>query len=167
MNAEKVFDWNDTTAVGNLGEQHFRIRYEVLNPIKSIQDRRFDFTITNTHNVKKKVEMKTARYYSNCGAMFLERWEDFNKTFHAGPWRYNEDKIDFFVYYYIRDNKFLWFRTKDLVIRLDEVLNKPYNKAYMMKVKNNGQSILNHPTEKWAVWGYVMPMEYVEDLVIM
>lgn len=144
----KVFDFKGQLNTGNVGEKLFTEYYEKLNPEKSTEDLAYDFTISG-----QKVELKTDTYrLTDSANFFMERY-GCNKTFKSGgPWRTLEDKIEWFVYFYINDKIFYWFDPKTLCPFLDKYIQ---NKGYK-EIRNRG----------WTAIGYTVPREECEHLLI-
>lgn len=67
--------------------------------------------------------------------LFCEYMGNADKGTLGGPWRAAKDKVDYFVYYYVNDKTFLWYKSVPLVAFLDgwikgkkpkEIRNKSY-----------------------------------------
>jgi len=54
----KVFNFKDQMRIGDIGEADFIKIYEKLEPIKSLKNRKIDFTLNNG----KTIELKTDSY---------------------------------------------------------------------------------------------------------
>ena len=69
---------------------------------------------------EKKLELKTDTYLMEDTENFFMETESHGKP--GGPWRALGDGIDFFVYYYIKNNSFFWFHPKSLCKKLDKLI---------------------------------------------
>lgn len=136
-----TFDFNKQLAIGNNGEELFKNLYYKLGPVKAI-DKEIDFILADG----SKIELKTDTYdMSRTPNFFMESLGNDKDMKIGGPWRALEDKIDFFVYLFIRNQTFYWFNTKTLCQTLDDMIIK--NKFSEKTIKNKG----------WLTKGYIVP----------
>lgn len=119
---DKVFNFDDQLKVGDAGESDFAEVYEKLEPKKNLIDARIDFNLNNG----KTIELKTDRYdMRRTPNFFMEQFTVSGKRkILGGPWRSKEHKIDYFVYYFIKNKVFFWFSPIDLCDFLDEFIEE-------------------------------------------
>ncbi len=142
---DEIFSFNKQLRVGNLGEALFLKHYKGS---KKSDGRKYDLLYR-----KKKVELKTDTYpLKKTPNFFMERYGDVDKRKPGGPWRANDDEIHYFVYLYIADNTFFWFKTEPLV----EFLN-----GYVKGMK--GKRINN---KTYASLGYCIDRGDLHHLII-
>ena len=148
-NFGKVFDFKAQMAIGNKGEQDFLTQYKSLGPVKSEDDKTFDFRLGNG----KKVELKSDSYsMEETENFFMEVCGCITTAKLGGPLRAKQDKVDYFVYYFPRNKTFFWFRTDELCERLELII---LTKKYKAKdIKNKG----------WTAIGYAIPRSEFADL---
>jgi len=70
----------------------------------------------------------------------------------GGPWRALRDKLDFFVYLYIKDRTFYWFNPENFCKYLDRVIKKYPQKL----IKNDG----------WTAVGYLIKRADVQHICL-
>ena len=148
--SKKVFGFKSQMNVGDQGEQYFVTAYKSLDPKKSV-DRAVDFHL----NDGTSVELKTDTYpMENTQNFFLETFGDVDAGKLGGPFRAREDKIDFFVYYYIHDKTFFWFKTNELCERIEFIISTEKHKIKSIKNK------------AWTTHGYALPRSRFEDIQV-
>ena len=155
--ADKVFNFEDQRRIGDIGESDFLKVYEKMKPVKSLDDFRIDFTLKDG----KTVELKTDSYdMGKTPNFFMEKSTvSGEKTTSGGPWRSKEHKIDYFVYYFVKNKVFFWFRPKELVKILDKLIAK--NKMREMTIKNK-----NTRGGYYEARGYKISRESVEPVLL-
>ncbi len=123
---KKVFGFKEQMKVGDKGEKFFIKCYHKLNPRKSTT-REVDIVI----NDNEKVEIKCDSYkMDKTPNMFLEK-EGSNITGKlGGAHRAVQDNLDWFVYLYISDRTFYWFRPNDLKKFIDKNKDLPERKVF-------------------------------------
>jgi hypothetical protein len=147
----KRFDFNQQLGTGDIGEKDFQKYYPELLAVKSKEDLKFDFTLKNGD----KVELKTDTYgLDETPNYFMEYYSDSKNLKVGGPWRAYEDSIDLFIYYFVKDRTFFWFRTKELHNTLENYLG-----LYNPKIK----SVLN---KGWITQGFAIPRESLDKILI-
>ncbi len=107
--------------VGSLGESYFRKKYEERLSKTAKSSLKFDVYIDEN----KKVEIKTDTYsLKETENFFFEKIAN-DKTFTlGGPWRAKQDRVDYFVYFFLQDKVFYWFKTSELCARLEKILKE-------------------------------------------
>lgn len=145
------FSFKKQLRVGDEGEALFRQNYASLNPVKS-EDKAIDFLI----NGNESVELKTDTYLmSDTPNMFIEQYSDDEKKTLGGLWRAYDDKVKYFVYFYMKDKTFFWFDTVKFYEGLMPLIKKNKYKTHR---------ILNHGG-KWRSLGHLIPRKDVLHLV--
>lgn len=145
--SKKVFDFKTQMAIGDIGESHFCSRYAFLTPKKS-EERAIDFHLSDG----KSVELKTDDYPIEATANFFMEITSHGKL--GGPYRAHQDNIDFFVYYFLKNQTFFWFDTKTLCPKLDELIKS--NRFKIKIIKNKG----------WSAEGYAIPRAELESVLL-
>jgi hypothetical protein len=149
---ETIFDFKDQLKVGNKGESSFLSCYESLGAKKS-QNREYDFYLTSGEHKDAKVELKTDTYdMKDTRNFFMEILGSTADGKLGGPWRAMQDGVDFFVYYYIRNGTFFWFRTDALCYFLDDLVASGH--LLPREIKNKG----------WVTRGYIVPRDKLETI---
>ena len=133
----RMFDFEEQLKIGNVGEKAFIRFYKDLEPTKSVEDRSFDFTLKNGETVELKSDQ-----YENAKNFFMERYSDYAAKKDGGVWR--NETHNWFVYFFIKDLTFYWFRPKDLIKFLDIYIQ---DLAYKC-VKNRGYSTIGYCVPK-------------------
>lgn len=82
--------------------------------------------------------------------LFCEYYGNVDKATVGGPWRAAKDKVDWFVYLYIREQQFFWYRAAPLVTFLDGWIKGKKPKT----IKNRS----------YETMGYTVPRSEVEHL---
>ncbi len=120
----KKFDFKSQMKVGNSGESDFKQYYAELEPLKSVEDLKYDFTLKNGKTIELKCDTYPMEKTPN---FFMEYYSDVNKEKIGGPWRAAKDNIDYFCYYFNKNKVFYWFNPNELVSFLDTYieLNQP------------------------------------------
>ena len=154
----KVFNFKDQMRIGDIGESDFIKIYEKLEPVKSVKNRKIDFTLNNG----KTVELKTDSYSMDKTVNFFMEKNTIlpdETSILGGPWRSKDHKIDYFVYYYMSDKVFFWFEPKSLCKFLDKYIKK--NKIKPIAIPNrtgNG--------ETFRSYGYKIPRLDIVDVLL-
>ncbi len=144
-----MWDFKEQLEKGNAGEKIFITNYASLKPVKSEKERYFDFTLKDG----KKVELKTDTYSMDATPnFFMERFGDIVTKKSGGPWRATEDKVEFFVYFFLKDKTFFWFEPKKLCKFLDKYIE--------------GKSYRPIPNKGWVAGGYPVPRELCKPYLI-
>lgn len=143
-----MFNFDAQLKVGEQGEEFFLKCYRELNAMKS-NNKGFDLIV----NEGETVELKTDTYSMDESANFF--MEKFGNTKNipkslGGPWRAEKDKINHFVYFFVKNLTFFWFEPKILC----RFLNKNIEKKNARYIKNEG----------WTALGYIVPREKVVHL---
>ena len=145
----KVFNFKDQLLIGDIGESDFIKIYESLEPVKSVKNRKIDFTLNNG----KTVELKTDSYSMEKTVNFFMEKNTIlpdEKELLGGPWRSKEHKIDYFVYYYMNDKVFFWFEPKSLCKFLDKYIKE--NKVKPIAIPNRSSD-----GKTFRSYGYKIP----------
>lgn len=137
----RVFGFHNQLEVGQAGENLFIASYKDLGAAKT-DGRKTDFIL----ETKESVELKTDTYpMIKTENFFMERFSNADKGTEGGPWRAAQDKVDYFVYLFLSDKTFFWFRSADLRDFLDT-----YVKVFTPKpkiIQNRG----------WQTIGFAIP----------
>lgn len=154
---DKVFNFNDQRRIGDVGESDFIKIYEDLKPIKPEKDLRVDFTLSDG----KTVELKTDSYdMAKTVNFFMEQFTVSGKNSKlGGPWRTKEDKIDFFVYYFLNNKVFFWFSPISLCQFLDKYIVE--NKLKPISIPNRDNKGGNY-----EAIGFKIPRESLKEIMI-
>ena len=143
MGNDKVFSFKEQLGVGATGERMF-IEFYGGTPS---EDRKYDISHTDG-----KIELKTDTYsMEKTGNFFMEKFGSIEDSKIGGPWRAAQDDIDFFVYFYVTDKTFFWFKSKQLV----EFLEK-YTATLKAKTVRN---------KAYTTLGYAVPREALEHIL--
>ena len=123
--ADKVFNFNDQRRIGDIGESDFVRVYKKLKPKKSKTNFQIDFTLSNG----KTVELKTDSYdMEKTPNFFMEQKTISEKSSNlGGPWRAKDHKIDYFVYYFLKNKVFFWYDPIPLCEFLDKFVKESNN----------------------------------------
>jgi hypothetical protein len=147
----KRFDFQQQMGTGDAGEKDFQTYYPEFAPIKSKDDLKFDFTLNNGH----KLELKTDTYrLDETPNFFMEYYSDSKNLKVGGPWRAYNDEIDLFVYYFVQDRTFFWFKTKELHQALENHLS-----LYNPKIKSV-------PNKGWITQGFAIPRDSLDKILL-
>lgn len=135
-------------AMGDNGERLFAESYWHLNPVKSTADLKYDFDTT-----LGRVELKTDSYpMDKTPNFFIEKFSDMTKESLGGPWRAAADGIELFVYHFINDGTFFWFKSSELCALSDTLITKRRERW----IKNKA----------WTTLGYVIPREEFKKILL-
>lgn len=145
---QKTFDFDEQMKVGDRGEMLFTKAYSNLAPVKSADDLKYDFN-TSIGTVELKTDTYSMAATPN---FFMERYGCMNSKKDGGPWRASLDKIDYFVYFYINDGTFFWFKTEELMKIIDPLATKKRERW----IKNKA----------WTAIGYTIPRAELSSAVI-
>jgi len=154
----KVFNFKDQMRIGDIGESDFIKIYEKLKPVKSIKDRKIDFTLNNGKTVELKTDSysmeKTINFFMEKNTILPDARELL-----GGPWRSHDHKIDYFVYYYMNDKVFFWFEPKSLCKFLDKYIKS--NKIKPISIPNrDGKGNI------FRSYGYKIPRADIVDVLL-
>ena len=141
METKPNFEFKKQLKIGSVGEDLFSKHYgPILGAVKAVDDLCYDFILLNG----EKVELKTDTYaLSDTPNFFFEKYSDIKTEKLGGPWRAKKDKINHFVYLYIKDRTFYWFDPAVLCYNLDKITKKMQTKH----VRNIA----------WTTSGYAVP----------
>ena len=149
-NTKPVFGFQKQMAVGDRGEADFALHYKNLEPLKS-SDLAFDFNLVTGATV----ELKTDDYsMSKTQNFFMETVGDTKSGKLGGPFRALKDNVDYFIYYFIRDKTFFWFKPEQLCPKLEELIAS--GKYPVKEIQNRG----------WVTQGYAIPRKLLEPILI-
>lgn len=154
----KVFNFKDQLRIGDIGESDFIKIYEKLEPVKSIKDRKIDFTLNNGKTIELKTDSypmeKTENFFMEKNTILPDKREIL-----GGPWRSFDHKIDYFVYYYMSDKVFFWFEPKSLCKFLDKYIKK--NSIKPIAIPNR-----DGKGNTFRSYGYKIPRKSVESIIL-
>ena len=145
---EAIHIFRKSLKVGQSGEELFLSLCKI--PMIRLDGFKADFRILKSG---RTIELKTDSY--DCDRtknFFIERFSDSVKLTPGGPWQSLGKGIDYFIYFFSKNKKFWQFETKELVNRLDRIIQ---NKE-LIEIKN----------EEYTTKGYKIPRSEVEDLAI-
>jgi hypothetical protein len=147
----KKFDFNTQLSTGDVGEKDFQKYYSELNPEKSAEDLKYDFKLINGDTL----ELKTDTYDMDATPnFFMEYYSDMRKMKVGGPWRAFQDEVDVFVYYFLSNRTFFWFRTKTLHEALEKYISE--SNPRLKSVPNKG----------WITQGFTVPREILTPVIL-
>lgn len=145
----RQFNFKTQLNVGNVGEEMFLNHYKKRQARKA-DGRKHDFLVDES----KTVELKTDTYSMfKTPNFFMEKFGNIETKALGGPWRAAEDKLDFFVYFFIKEKTFFWFEPKALVAILDPIILD-------MKPK-----IIDNKT--WAAIGYTVARDLCNSACLL
>lgn len=145
----KIFGFVKQLNVGNGGEDLFIQSYSDLNPKKG--DGRITDIILGDG---KTIELKTDSYcMDKTPNIFIEHFGNREKKTLGGPWRAQKDKIDYFVYLYIKQKTFFWFKPIELINRVEHLYS--IDKVEVKYIKNI----------KYETMGYLVDRKWIEDII--
>lgn len=112
-----TFSFRPQKSIGDTGEQHIQSTYQ---NITKTDGRISDCILTNADGSTSTIELKTDTYSMNdTPNLFMEYMGNTDKGTLGGPWRAAKDKVDYFVYYYLKDTTFFWYKSQELAAFLD------------------------------------------------
>ena len=102
------------------GESGEKIFYEkMLGDLEFFNDNEYDFTLKNNH---LKCELKTDYYDLNkTSNFFIERYSNDNKKTDGGPWQSAAHGVDYYMYYFIKNDFVYIYNNKKLIKLLDKI----------------------------------------------
>jgi len=105
-----------------------------------------------TKETNETIELKSDRYDVNKTTnFFMERYSNMSKMSNGGPWQ-ALGKSEFFIYFFPNNNIWYIFNTKDLVKKLDILVQ---NKS-LVYIPNNG----------YITGGYTIQRKALQDLFL-
>jgi hypothetical protein len=114
-----MFNFNKQLTVGKEGEDFFLKCYKFKSARKA-DGYKFDLWVADN----LKVELKTDSYpMEKTENFFMEQYGNIEEkeTSVGGPWRAKKDSIDYFVYLFLKDRTFFWFKPNNLCKLLDKI----------------------------------------------
>jgi len=152
----KVFNFKDQMRVGDRDEAEFiKIYKKKLNPVKSVDDRKIDFTLNNGYTVELKTDSysmeKTKNFFMEKNTVLPD-----GKDIPGGPWRSLQHKVDRFVYYYITEKSLFWFDPKILCEFLDKYIKE--NKLKPIPIPNKDST-----GKPFHSYGYKIPRSVIAE----
>jgi hypothetical protein len=147
---DNVFDFKKQLGVGAAGEKAFFDFYnKEKGDLVKTDGVKYDFEYTSG----KTIELKTDTYaMDKTPNFFMERLGNTESKKNGGPWRALDDKVDYFVYLYIKDMVAFWFKTRRLV----NLLNKHEMELKHREIKNR----------TWTTLGYIVPRSLCKPVLI-
>lgn len=140
---QKKYEFDKQKKVGDRGEKMFLKYYPHC--------KKGDGRIADFYFDDLKVELKTDTWsMKESENFFMEYYSDIARKTLGGPFRSQEEGVEWFVYFYIKEKVFYWFRVSVLVPFLEEYIKG-------MKYK----SIKN---KAWYSSGYTVPRSAIEHL---
>lgn len=148
MGNKKIFKFNKQLSIGKKGELNFIKNYKSLGARLS-RAREYDILV----NDNEKLELKSDSYSeSNTPNMFLEKVGVSTTKKAGGPFLSVIHNCKYFVYHYIQNNTFYWFRPEDLC----DYINKNEKNLQKREIWNRGYNSV----------GFLVPRKDVENLLI-
>jgi hypothetical protein len=156
--SKKIFNFADQMRVGDIGEAHFAETYKKLEPVKPEKNRKIDFMLKNG----KTVELKTDSYdMEKTPNMFMEKETvTEQKTILGGPWRSLDHKVDFFVYYYLKNKTFFWYEPKALCETIEKYIKLEDLKPIAIQNRNRDDK------GGFKSFGYKIPRKCLEKILL-
>jgi hypothetical protein len=139
--SNQVFTFRAQLSIGEVGENLFIDLYSKRKAKKS-EVLNYDILLDD----KLKIELKTDTYPIK--NFFFERFGNTAKQTPGGPWQSID--CDFFVYLFLKDKTFFWFKPTKLVKFLDKF------------IKTQTPRQINNRT--YTSTGYIVPLTAVEHL---
>jgi len=145
--SRRIFGFNKQLKMGNKGEEFFIQCYQEIKARKG-NGRVVDIMI----NEDETVELKSDQYsLEDTPNFFIERYGNLDKLKDGSVWKSSLDKINWFVYYYVPDRTFFWFKVEELKDFMEENMAK----FQQRKIRNIG----------WEALGFLVPREQVRHLI--
>lgn len=141
-----LFDFQEQLVVGNVGENDFLKYYAKLNPRKSL-DRKIDIFLGDGTSIELKTDTYNMEATEN---FFMELYSDESAGVIGGPWRAQQDHVEFFVYYFPKNKTFFWFKTEQLCAALETIISE--SRLNLKTIRNKG----------WNAQGYAIPRTRLE-----
>lgn len=152
----KTFNFHDKLAEGKAGEN-----YLLRNSpwIEATDGRKSDFKIIGSQDhgeIKTDSYCPTGEHKKKTENFFMERWGNDSTHAPGGPWRSQEYRVRYFVYYYPCCGTYFVFDTEILVARLEKLIRgrKCTKKVIRNKTGNN----------TWNTIGYTVPINLLENI---
>jgi len=132
---KKIYDFKKQLSIGDEGEKLFLELYSHKGARKS-DILKFDFYLHCGATVELKTDTYSIKRTKN---FFIERWSDFRNKRPGGPF---QSEADFFVYLFIKQKVFYWFRRQEL---LDFLSTKRYG---LVAIKNKGYTTMGYKVSR-------------------
>jgi hypothetical protein len=142
----KVHDFQEQLALGRRGEELFLEHYREPLALATVYSHDF-VRLTDGAKLELKLDDYNPDKYPN---FFLERWGNLEEKKPGGPWRARRDRIDVFIYYFVRANIYYEFTDLDRLLKHVERNESSYR---VINVKNKG----------WITQGYLVPREELSE----
>ncbi len=134
----EIFGFKKQLSVGSTGENLFLKYYK--DGASKADGRIFDLLYKG-----KTVELKTDTYpMQKTENYFMERYGSIEDKKEGGPWRAANDKVDYFVYFYLANKTFFWFESEPLV----KFLNVHTPTLKCKTVANRGYTTMGFPVKR-------------------
>lgn len=143
----KIFGFRKQFLVGNTGEDLFLACYEKS---KKGDGRIIDLYTENNNSVELKTDSYNMHETPN---FFIEHYGNTTKKTLGGPYRAQKDNINYFVYLYIKNKTFFWFKPEKLVARMESLYDTDKITAKYIKNRN------------YETIGYLVKREDLIDIV--
>lgn len=150
--SKPVHSFKEQLEIGNRGEQIIFQHFHV--PLAFYPGRGFDFTTKN--RPRKNVELKTDDFnLDKTENFFIERWSDIYRKKPGSLWQSKEKGVDWFVYYFVRNDRYFFFdNLPKLIERVEEIIDQ--YKLGLIAVKNYG----------YITGGYKVPRLLLKDFYV-
>lgn len=146
-----MYYFNSQKKIGDAGEKKFKKHYKGLNPV-STDGRDNDLKVV-LDGKEKTVELKTDSWdMEETPNVFLERFGNLDKKTDGGPFSALNNEVDFFVYFFISNSTFLWYKPEDLC----NYIKKNESKLEWRQIQN----------KNYVSWGALVPRADLEHLLV-
>lgn len=143
---EGMFIFENSLRAGQVGESIFLEKFG--NILERMDGRVHDFKIINS---SKTLELKSDYYDMNkTPNFFIERYSYDSKP--GGPWRSLQDSVDYFCYFFVKNNIAFLFNTKELVNALETLI-----------VEKN-LTLIDIPNKGYTTRGYKINREWLSSI---
>lgn len=141
-----MFNFAQQKDVGDVGEQEFLAAYPDMVKLDGFLA---DFRTPDGETVELKTDTYAMKDTPN---YFMEYFSNIDAKTIGGPWRAKRDNVTWFVYYFIKDKKFIWFKTEQLVNKLNVLIGSEL--FLLTRIQNT-----THTTA-----GYKIPRRYLDSI---
>lgn len=142
-------NWKTDLGRGDVGEALFLSIYPDWSLETRIENRsKWDFISEDGASVELKTDYYPMAKTKN---LFIEKYSSTKTQSLGGPYRCPD--TTYYVYFFIHDGKYIWFRTDELLDRLAEIT--PH--LELTEVRNSS----------YITAGYKVPRELLEDIMLV
>ena len=139
-----IFNFEEQIKIGNIGEKRFLSKYPNFLKVGSGCE-----IVDFKHKINKTtVELKTDSYdVFDTPNMFMETISNDRKRTKGGPFR-GEGIIDFYVYYFLKNDIAFWYETNELCNKLRKLREYINIGNATIEIKNNGYNTLGRKVNR-------------------